>query len=265
MPVPIVPLIAAGASLLGSAASAVSNGNINRKNRDFQEKMWDKNNQYNTPVMQMQRFKEAGLNPHLIYGQGNAGNSSMPSAPVQRPNEYKFEEAAMNYVSARKQQTEVDNMEKAREVMDAQINLSNASASNQIANAAQTTQQREQSAQLFETTVAQAQMNLKNAGLQGQKIGAEISNTNAQTGLTNAQKTKVGQDISESANRIKLMQIEGNNKAIDTELKQLELNLRRQGVNPNDPMWIRILTQQFEKVPQALKWLMSDKKLKLKH
>lgn len=42
--------------------------------------MWDLQNQYNSPASQMARFKEAGLNPNLIYSQGNAGNaSSMPS------------------------------------------------------------------------------------------------------------------------------------------------------------------------------------------
>lgn len=37
--------------------------------------MWNMQNAYNTPREQMQRFKEAGLNPNLIYGQGNEGNA----------------------------------------------------------------------------------------------------------------------------------------------------------------------------------------------
>lgn len=44
---------------------------------------------YNTPAMQMQRFKDAGLNPNLIYGQGNPGNmSSAPTYPDIRPSDY---------------------------------------------------------------------------------------------------------------------------------------------------------------------------------
>lgn len=38
----------------------------------------DKQNAYNTPAMQMARFGDAGLNPHLIYGQGSAGNQPAP-------------------------------------------------------------------------------------------------------------------------------------------------------------------------------------------
>lgn len=41
--------------------------------------MWRMQNEYNSPAAQMQRFKEAGLNPNLIYGQGSNGNAQ--SAP----------------------------------------------------------------------------------------------------------------------------------------------------------------------------------------
>lgn len=41
---------------------------------------------YNTPSAQMQRYKDAGLNPHLIYGQGSSGNmASAPQYPTIQP------------------------------------------------------------------------------------------------------------------------------------------------------------------------------------
>lgn len=39
------------------------------KNRE----MWDLMNQYNSPLSQMNRFQEAGLNPNLIYSKGQPG------------------------------------------------------------------------------------------------------------------------------------------------------------------------------------------------
>lgn len=43
--------------------------------------MWNKQNEYNSPVKQMARYQQAGLNPHLIYGQGSNGNSqNVPKA-----------------------------------------------------------------------------------------------------------------------------------------------------------------------------------------
>lgn len=47
--------------------------------------MWNRQNDYNSPAAQMERFKSAGLNPNLIYGQGSSGNAQqMPkySAPT---------------------------------------------------------------------------------------------------------------------------------------------------------------------------------------
>lgn len=41
--------------------------------------MWNKQNEYNTPLAQMERYKAAGLNPNLIYSQGSSGNAT--SAP----------------------------------------------------------------------------------------------------------------------------------------------------------------------------------------
>lgn len=48
-------------------------------NNDFQYKMWQENNAYNTPEAQMKRLLEAGLNPHLAYGSVSTGNSGSPS------------------------------------------------------------------------------------------------------------------------------------------------------------------------------------------
>jgi hypothetical protein len=50
--------------------------------------MFDYQNQYNTPARQMERLKEAGLNPALMYGQGTTGNAQgfPQQAPAQQLN-----------------------------------------------------------------------------------------------------------------------------------------------------------------------------------
>lgn len=69
-----------------AVANAANTGRMNKKNREFQLQMynrqlwdnrqnWRLQNEYNSPQQQMQRFKEAGLNPNLIYGQMNNGAS----------------------------------------------------------------------------------------------------------------------------------------------------------------------------------------------
>lgn len=42
---------------------------------------WNRANEYNSPIQQMQRFSEAGLNPHLIYGKGS--HSAGTAAPLR--------------------------------------------------------------------------------------------------------------------------------------------------------------------------------------
>jgi hypothetical protein len=60
--------------------------------------MWNLQNAYNSPEAQMARFKQAGLNPQLIYGQGNPGNAS--STPEYHPPHLEYHYAAGNYGQA---------------------------------------------------------------------------------------------------------------------------------------------------------------------
>lgn len=53
--------------------------------------MWNLQNAYNSPAAQMARFKEAGLNPHLMYGQGTPGNAQAPPAYSPPDIQYKYE------------------------------------------------------------------------------------------------------------------------------------------------------------------------------
>lgn len=50
-----------------------------KREREYNKQMWEEQNAYNTPEAQMKRYRDAGLNPNLIYGQGTSGNAS--SAP----------------------------------------------------------------------------------------------------------------------------------------------------------------------------------------
>lgn len=102
MPFPLVAAIGAGASLLGGLFNSQSQSNANRQQLQWQEKMYDKQradslsdwnmtNEYNSPTQQMLRLKQAGLNPHLVYGNGATTTaakmeaSSAPFASLKAP------------------------------------------------------------------------------------------------------------------------------------------------------------------------------------
>lgn len=66
--------------IANSAINAIVGQNqsksLMRYQAQLQQKMIDQANQYNSPVEQMARLRQAGLNPNLVYGSGVAGNQS---------------------------------------------------------------------------------------------------------------------------------------------------------------------------------------------
>lgn len=72
-------------SFFGQLAANKTNLKLARQARAYDLKMWNMQNEYNSPQNQMARLQEAGLNPNLAYGSGSvSGNvtSSPPKSPV---------------------------------------------------------------------------------------------------------------------------------------------------------------------------------------
>lgn len=76
---------------LSEGINAVLQGFQNRANRKFAMKQYsiarkdalsdyNMQNEYNSPASQMERLKQAGLNPNLVYG---TGAGSMTAAPIK--------------------------------------------------------------------------------------------------------------------------------------------------------------------------------------
>ncbi|QCS37467.1 DNA pilot protein [Tortoise microvirus 106] len=69
----------------------------NRENIETQERWRDYENQYNSPLYQMARYQDAGLNPNLIYGQQNlSASSGSPNQQAPTVNPYQAELTQMN-------------------------------------------------------------------------------------------------------------------------------------------------------------------------
>lgn len=95
-------------------------------NLDF----WQMQNEYNAPIQQIQRYKDAGLNPALMYGGATAGNASQIQAP-SKP-EYHHQRADMSgigggiqagleqFYATKQMQIQMANAEKTGRLIDAQ-------------------------------------------------------------------------------------------------------------------------------------------------
>lgn len=61
-----------GSAIGSSIGSSLSDDYVYRRQLKDQYRLIDYQNEYNNPVQQMQRLKQAGLNPNLIYNNGSA-------------------------------------------------------------------------------------------------------------------------------------------------------------------------------------------------
>lgn len=85
----------AGSGYMTNRANRKSQEKQNQLDRDFSREMydkqrtdaiedWNRQNEYNHPSQQMERLREAGLNPNLVYGKGadNTATSVARSSPI---------------------------------------------------------------------------------------------------------------------------------------------------------------------------------------
>lgn len=70
--------ISGGSGLIGSMIANRGNRKLAEYAYEKNVDMWNRENEYNSPVQQMARYQKAGLNPNLIYesGSASAGNAS---------------------------------------------------------------------------------------------------------------------------------------------------------------------------------------------
>lgn len=261
-------VIAAGITAAGSGATAYGQGRMNKKNRAFSKEMyerqrqdaladWDRVNEYNSPLMQMKRFKEAGLNPALIYGETNnapAVRSSEFATPRTEAPQIDTASAVNAFYDTRMREAQTDNIKAATQTAQQDALLR---AAQIVATAAQTTRTGVQT--------DQDKFNLEQAkNLQGvvlETAAEELRKKKADTQFTlDENERKAAQSASgllEAAQRIASMRIQNaktqderreiqariDNLLKDGKLKQLDINLKKDGIQPSDNIFLRVLGQ----------------------
>lgn len=122
-----------GQSFVDRQTQKLNQDRQNRMNIALAEKsyqhdidMWNRQNQYNSPAAQMQRFKDANLNPNLMYGQGSSGNATtLPR--YQTPSvSHNVQPLDMTDVIGRYQdvairQAQIDNLKAQKDLTDKKI------------------------------------------------------------------------------------------------------------------------------------------------
>lgn len=294
MPFPLLaPLITAGASLLGGAADAFSTGRQNRRSMDFSREMyqrqyndnlnlWKLQNEYNSPQAQMKRFQQAGLNPHLIYGQGNSGNAgNIPTPDVQSP-QFRSPDiggsiagAGLNFINSIYdldiKAAQADNLRSQNTVIQQDALLRAAQikqVSGQAARAAfdldfetelrstSADARREAVRQMRTGTDIALRQDVRNAISSAtsvreanERIVSMVEQRRAfqlQRAHTKADIARVNAETARIRQNISLMQKEGI-------MKQLDVQFAQEGIRPGDPLWYRTVTQLYNSVLNLFK------------
>ena len=139
---PILPLLAAGASLAGQVMTnqqnAANTASANRMNyRIFQEQnqfnleQWKRNNEYNTPLMQRMRYEQAGINPSLALSNITTGvaqaSTSAGANAMQAPNLTNPVEPSVNAYNS-SMQSYIANKQADTDIKRAEADIANKNA-----------------------------------------------------------------------------------------------------------------------------------------
>lgn len=127
--------IAATSAALAQAGNIAATNNLNRRNRRWQEEMWNKTNEYNAPVKQKERLEEAGINPYSVLAQGGAdtGVTSMPDKPQQElPNFEASANAGSNILGAINMAKQNELLDQQKDIGSVNVEFARAKAINEI-------------------------------------------------------------------------------------------------------------------------------------
>lgn len=94
--------IAGGSGVIGGIVQSVTSPFLQKWSQDFARheagqawergmKSWHMQNEYNSPQARMQRLREAGLNPNLVYGKGNVGDTATGAPSGQKASQPPFQ------------------------------------------------------------------------------------------------------------------------------------------------------------------------------
>lgn len=269
---PLLPETAAAiTNTIDNISNVVSASGANRNQRKWMEHQyekqrqhaladWSMQNEYNSPQSQMQRLREAGLNPNLVYGHGADAMSTAParaSSPGTwnpKPPEFQAGSISKGYFDTQIQQATLDNLKKQNTLIDTERLLKIAQTDATTTGSLRGKWDLAIENELKEFTIAgrQADVTAKESTSALKRNELEIAwatkdyniqlaaenilNIRLRNAQTEAQKDEIRQ-------RIKNLQQ-------DEKIKTITAQWMKLGLTPNDPAWQRKLVQLVQGITE---------------
>lgn len=258
------------ANTLSNAASVAASGEMNRRTlrynkwalqqqRDWAESDWHMLNEYNHPSAQMARLREAGLNPHLVYGKGAdntasaavRGTEAKPWNP-QAPDFSGIGSSLMSFYDTRMKQAQTDNLQVQNTVLEQDAILKAIQGANIIQQTSRSRQEQDQASELFPYSLEALRANIQKsyadtqftldqneraAVMQSQNLVESMErvlNMRSQRANTDAERARIYQQV-ELLKR-------------DNIVRQLDAELAAKGIRPNDAFFMRTVQELMDMI-----------------
>jgi len=229
----MLPIIGAALPFLISGASSLANnifgGLAARRERKFAQQNWQKQNEYNAPAAVMARYRAAGMNPSYA-GQMSFANSSPPPDSANKTHAVEVP----NQLDTLKEYFSLKNAE-----------LENSRLQETIA---QQKMQNQFLPKFLEERNRYSEISGDKAFSESNRLARlsqweeEIKKYDGYNPVKLDYETKLGRYQLESARAGREAELFG----ITKQIANLDLDWKKLGVNPNDNIFVRLLTRLFD-------------------
>ncbi len=205
------------------------NQDLDMWNRQSQwnREQWDIQNEYNLPANQMQRLRDAGLNPNLIYGNGAAGGQAGKIDQATMP---KYNPARANYSHLPVNIPDMLGQYQNFKLKNAQID--NVEAQTRVAK-----------------EKALTEMELRAGRYDSYKYGNQIKYHNAryQEAFNELERDRRKQQVENMRTDGALKKLDIPYRRDRNTVKNLEAQLfKEKGIRPQDAMWMRLMLRLYD-------------------
>lgn len=270
--IPVVGGVISG--LINNAATDANNAANRQFQLEQQDKqnaynlqMWNMQNAYNAPSAIMQRYKDAGLNPNLIYGQatGNVAAAPAPSAKVdyvsqphpaidlgtaaargvQAYNDLKLGAAQVNNMAAQQTNILQDTILKMSQQM---LNIAQAGKTNVDANATSKLLPYQEDAAAADIRQKNSQTGLNDV-LRDVEVQKNIRDAAYNSVTIREAIARIGQIAMQNAKtaaEIDNIKANTTNLLNSNQLQNMDIQMRNGGMMPHDSFIMRILGNAYQ-------------------
>lgn len=223
------------------------------KQNAYNEKMWHEMQAYDTPAAQMQRYKDAGLNPNLIYGQSNVvgamgtanfqGSGKAETGTISHPNYRAPQMGRTGFPDIGTIQAQTNNLEAQNALLKAQAANVQVDSLVKAKDADLKGIDLDLKQSLFGYQVDAAREGVRKTQNDIQMALSHNEREAAQSSMT----------LKEAAQRILNMRGQNVGQELENQIKQYEVDLNKMGLSVHDGAWWRALSKILNKVKNEYK------------